>query len=390
MPPPLLPPPPPPPAPPVARSVDDGGAWASRLLGQPVAAACADGCGASAALHPRQCCYAEGLLRRIIELERENDVLRVALLEGSERRLRQRFRAGPGPDSGFAPDTQFSAKQQQQRLLQRVQEIERNAKRCFQEELEKLQKQHTAEATAAAAAQSGTRGASYESTLAQSERRRWKEHVRHTVEELALLHREKEQQAAGVAAASVTATAEGSRCRRARAEGCGGDDSRIAALQAEVEHWKCEAEAARAGARLFQEQALKELQHMQAVYQQALGEGQSASAGPDAAPVAAALPTASRPAPARTRAEEDDGKGGAEGTRSATRDSPRRASFSLSHATPRDPVGGGSAAALDLLDAALGPAGAKPQEGARRRSYHSDVYLRQDSSASDERVPDTF
>ncbi|ESL05655.1 hypothetical protein TRSC58_06687 [Trypanosoma rangeli SC58] len=385
----------------------------------------ADGCGVSGAWHLRQCCCTENLLRYIIELEQENEVLRLALIEGSERRLRQRFCGGLSRDSGydqqrdvFSSVREFSSNHhhQQQHLLQRVKEVEQNVRSHFQDELERLQKQHAADATAAV--QGGTRGESYESTLAQSERRRWKEHVRHTVEELTLLHREKEKQAAGVTAASVAFRAEGSGCCHAQdVDNCDSTDSRIAALQTEVEHWKCEAEKARARARLYQDQALKELQHMHAVYRHALGEERSAFPSADAMPlaaggmvgelavgdasqertadVAAAPPTPNLLAPScikEEEKEEEQSYAEKQGDQAVSRGFPRNASPSLSCATSRTSGGGEeaekrAATAPRLFDATVGSTeAAAGSQKLARRSYHSDVYLRRESVTNDERV----
>ncbi|RNC52366.1 hypothetical protein TcCL_ESM10416, partial [Trypanosoma cruzi] len=219
------------------------------------------------------------LLRRIIELECENGLFRIALLEGSERRMRQRFCGGFSTDSSQHHQHNHNRQQQQQQILQCVREVERSAKRYFQDELEKMQQQNKADA-AAAAAQHPTRGETYESTLAQSERRRWKEHVRHTVEELALLHREKEKQAAGAAMASIMNTALATNrhhSRDADDDDGGSAGKRIADLQREV------AEKERARAELYRENALRELGHMHAIYRHALGEEQSTLPGCGAA-----------------------------------------------------------------------------------------------------------
>ncbi|RNE98041.1 hypothetical protein TraAM80_09009 [Trypanosoma rangeli] len=402
----------------VTLSVTD--AYQEALL---LVATYADGCGESEAWHLRQCRCTENLLRYIIGLEQENEVLRLALIEGSERRLRRRFCGGLSRDGGydqqqndFSSVREFSSNHHlQQHLLQRVKEVEQNVRSYFQDELERLQKQHTTDT--AAAVQGGTRGESYESTLAQSERRRWKEHVRHTVEELTLLHREKEKQAAGVTATSVAFRTEGSGCRHARDGGnCDSADSRIAVLQTEVEHWKCEAEKARAHAKLYQDQALKELQHMHAVYRNALGEERSAFPGADATPLAtggmvgeltvsdaaqehtadeaAAPPTPNLLAPSCIKEEKEKKETYVEkqGDQAASRGFPRHTSPPLSRATSRASGGGEeaekrAATAPHLFDATVGPTeAAAGSQKLARRSYHSDVYLRRESVTNDERV----
>ncbi|EKF30480.1 hypothetical protein MOQ_005704 [Trypanosoma cruzi marinkellei] len=252
-----------------------------------VSSAHTNGCMGEAWCLHNCCCYCctEHLRRRIIELECENELFRLALLEGSERRMRQRFCGGFSTDSGRYHQHNYQRQQQQQQILQRVREFERSAKRYFQDELEKMQQQNAADA-AAAAAQHPTRGESYESTLSQSERRRWKEHVRHTVEELALLHREREKQAADAAMASIVDTALATNRHHSRdADGDVGGSAgkRIADLQSEVAHWKGEAEKERTRAELYREHALRELGHMHSIYRHALGEEQSTFPGCDAA-----------------------------------------------------------------------------------------------------------
>ncbi|RNF14644.1 hypothetical protein TcG_07550 [Trypanosoma cruzi] len=358
------------------------------------------------------CCCTEQLLRRIIELECENELFRIALLEGSERRMRQRFCGGFSTDSSQRHQHNHNRQQQQQKVLQCVREVERSAKRYFQDELEKMQQKNKADA--AAAVQHPTRGETYESTLAQSERRRWKEHVRHTVEELALLHREKEKQAAGAAMASImdTALATNRHHSRDADDDDGGNAGKcIVDLQREVAHWKGEAEKERARAELYREHALRELGHMHAIYRHALGEEQSTLPGCDAVTmpaegigaketscradqlqtpvdVNAAPPPVKITTPTRIEAGED--------TQTACHDSllhttTTTSPFFLSRIKSRSPV----RVDMEAPVAAVGMPGAKvgsgdttapspvaPQTGLRR-SYHSDIFLRRESVTND-------
>ncbi|KEG08024.1 hypothetical protein DQ04_08201040 [Trypanosoma grayi] len=336
----------------------------------------------------------ERLLRYIIELERDNDLLRLALLEGSERRTRQRFCRTSSSD----PVAMVQSKEQ---VLQSIMEVEKSVKAQFQVHLDRLEKQSRQQQHGTGEVEAGLQGRStsetYEATLAQSERRRWKEHIRHTLEELALLHREKELQAVSAVRGSLPPAAHDNISIHVNMDDDNdGDadtnrhivDRRIVDLEKQVTHWKEEAKKERARATQYRQEALKELQRMHAIYKRALGEGDPSDLLGDVVPAAGKevdTPADGLASPGRAGVGEELYGGTSVGSAAVmTPNVSLVNSPSSSHVVVEEKHDVPNASPTeDALRHDAGTSGAAQQLWAhRKRSYHSDVYLRRESVAT--------